>query len=68
MFLGCTAIMATFVRGDLLRGVVIGFGVAGTIGLLGNFVVVSSGAAPLMMGELAEQWTARELRPLLRRG
>jgi hypothetical protein len=31
-------------------------------------VVLTSGSAPLMMGELAEQWTAQELRPLREHG
>jgi hypothetical protein len=68
VFLGITAVVALVVRGQLLRGIVIGFGVAGTIGALSHFVVISSGAAPLMMGELAEQWTAQELRHLIESG
>lgn len=31
-------------------------------------LVLLSGTAPLMMGELAEQWTAQELRPLTKHG
>jgi hypothetical protein len=34
----------------------------------GALVVLLSGTAPLMMGELAEQWTAQELRPLSKHG
>jgi hypothetical protein len=68
MLLAVTAGLAIVVRGELLRGIVIGLGVAGTIGALSHFVVIASGAGPLMMGELAEQWTAQEVRPLLQRG
>lgn len=66
--LAATAIVALFVRTDLLRGLVIGFGVAAAAGALSHWVIVSSGAGPLMMGELAEQWTASEVRPLMAKG
>lgn len=64
--LGVTAVVANFVSGPLARGLAIGFGVTATAAALTHLVVLGSGAAPLMMGELAEQWTAGELRRLQR--
>jgi roadblock/LC7 domain-containing protein len=42
--------------------------VTATTAALIHLVVLASGAGPLMMGELAEQWTATELRRLQRSG
>lgn len=64
LMVGATAIVAVIVHGALLRGIVIGFGLTASIAALAHFVVLASGAGPLIMGELAEQWTARELRRL----
>lgn len=64
--LGLTAAVAVLVRGPLARGLVIGGGVTATAAALIHLVVMASGAGPLMMGELAEQWTAGELRRLQR--
>lgn len=50
------------------RGFVLGAGTAGLAGLLVVWVMQVTGTAPTMMGDLAEQWTASELRPLRRRG
>jgi hypothetical protein len=52
----------------LQRGFILGSGVTLVFGMVGVFVVLLSGTAPLMMGELAEQWTAQELRPLAKHG
>lgn len=42
--------------------------VATGVCMTSTWVLVASGSACLMMGEVAEQWTARELRPFRRRG
>lgn len=68
ILLGITAALAALVHGSLVRGLLIGFGATGTAAGVAHLVVLGSGAAPLMMGELAEQWTASELRPLQRIG
>jgi hypothetical protein len=62
------SVAAVFANGPLQRGVIIGTGVTFTACALGALVVLTSGSAPLMMGELAEQWTAQELRPLREHG
>lgn len=46
----------------------IGLGIAGSVGVLCQWVVMVTGTGSLMMGELAEQWTASELRKLRRDG
>jgi roadblock/LC7 domain-containing protein len=68
LFLGITAVVAILVRGPLIRGLVIGCGVTATAAALTHLIVLASGAGPAMMGELAEQWTASELRRLTRIG
>lgn len=64
LFLGVTAAVALVVRAPIARGLIIGFGVTATAAALTHLVVLASGSAPLMMGELAEQWTAGHLRSL----
>jgi roadblock/LC7 domain-containing protein len=68
LFLGVTAVVAILARGPLVRGLVIGCGVTATAAALTHLIVLASGAGPIMMGELAEQWTASELRRLTRIG
>jgi hypothetical protein len=63
-----TAIAAFLSRQELVRGIVIGGGIIGTLALLGYGVTFFAGTGPTMMGELAEQWTASELRKLQQRG
>jgi F0F1-type ATP synthase assembly protein I len=63
-----TAITAFLVRQELVRGIVIGAGLTGTLALLGYGVTFFAGTGPTLMGELAEQWTASELRKLQQRG
>ncbi len=63
-----TTLTAIFIPDTFLRGFVAGAGLFGTFGFLTLWVVQASGTAPQMMGELAEQWTASELRPLRRYG
>lgn len=59
-----TAVPAYLLNAQLGRGVVIGVGLAGNVGFLAYWVSALTGTAPLLMGELAEQWTASELRAL----
>lgn len=63
-----TAVAALLVPGTLARGFLLGAGLAGTTGALAYWTLQVTGTAPTMMGELAEQWTAGELRQLRRRG
>lgn len=66
--LGLFGVAAVFAGGPLQRGVIVGVGVTFTGCAIAALVVLTSGSAPLMMGELAEQWTAQELRPLREHG
>jgi len=59
---------AAFVPSPLARGFLLGAATAGVGGALTVWVVQVTGTAPTMMGDLAERWTASELRPLRRRG
>jgi hypothetical protein len=49
-------------------GFILGAGLAGVAGLIAHWVTRVTGTAPQMMGDLAEQWTASELRRLRRLG
>ncbi len=53
-----------FVASELLRGMVLGADLASATALVWFVVVQSTGTAPTMMGDEAEQWTAQELRKL----
>lgn len=68
VMLAAVAIASIFATGPLQRGFILGSGITVVFGMVGAFVVLLSGTAPLMMGELAEQWTAQELRPLSKHG
>lgn len=57
-----------FAAGPIQRGFILGSGLTIALGAAAALVVLTSGTAPLMMGELAEQWTAQELRPLTKHG
>lgn len=62
------AVAASLMPGDVLRGMIIGAGaVCGPIAMW-MLVVQVTGTASVMMGDVAEQWTAQELRPLTREG
>lgn len=65
---GITAGVAALSHGPFLRGIIVGGGLTAGAAALAHFVLAASGATPLMMGELAEQWTASELRKLRRGG
>lgn len=66
--LASVVVASLFATGPLLRGFILGSGITVVFGMVGAFVVLLSGTAPLMMGEMAEQWTAQEVRPLSKRG
>jgi hypothetical protein len=66
--LACSLAASMFAAGPLQRGFILGSGTVVAGGIVAALVVLVSGTAPLMMGELAEQWTAQELRPLTKRG
>lgn len=51
-----------------LRGFLLGVLAASGVWSAEYITATASGAAPVLMGQLAEQWTARELRRLRRRG
>ena len=57
-------VATVFASGPLQRGFIVGTSVTLTAYAVAALVVLTSGSAPLMMGELAEQWTAQELRPM----
>ncbi len=61
-------VCVVFVPGDFARGLVLGAALAGAAGMVVMFVQQATGTAPTIMGGLAEQWTASELRPLRRHG
>ena len=66
--LAVCGVAAALVHGPLQRGFILGIGVTLSASLVTALVVLNSGTAPLMMGEIAEQWTAQELRPLREHG
>ena len=61
-------VASIFANGPMQRGFVVGTGVTLTACAVAALVVLTSGSAPLLMGELAEQWTAQELRPAREHG
>lgn len=62
------AVAALLVPSTAARFFLLGAGVAGVAGALTLWVLQVTGTAPTMMGDLAEQWTASELRGLRRKG
>lgn len=50
-----------------MNGMVVGAGLVVAPGAVGVFSMQVTGSAPIIMGDQAEQWTAQELRPLMRR-
>lgn len=50
------------------RGFAAGLSLAATIGVLIHWVSIASGASQATMGQVAEEWTATELRRLRRKG
>lgn len=66
--LTAVVVASLFATGPLQRGFILGSGITVVAAMITAFVVLLSGTAPLLMGELAEQWTAQELRPLSKHG
>lgn len=62
------AVGAALASGPLLRGVLLGTGLAIAGASVCFLLVLASGTAPLMAGGLAETWTADTLRPLREHG
>lgn len=65
---GMFIVPALFESNDVLRGLVIGLGLAGVAGVLVATIIIQTGTGPTMAGELAEQWTAQELRAMTDHG
>jgi hypothetical protein len=65
---GLFAVITLFVPEGFQRGFVVGVAAASTVAALHTFVLLFSGTATTIMGDLAEQWTAQELRPLTAHG
>ena len=63
-----SVLASIFATGPLQRGFILGSGLVVAVVSVSALVVLASGTAPLMMGELAEQWTAQELRELREHG
>jgi len=59
---------ALLVPSTQVRYFLLGADLAGTTGVLAVWVLQVTGTGPAMMGDLAEQWTAAELRGLRRGG
>ena len=57
-------VCALLVPGGFARGFLVGAGLAAAAGALCFWVLQVTGTGPAMMGDLAEQWTASELRGL----
>lgn len=68
VWLTVIAIAASFMPGDVLRGMIIGAGAVAGPFAMWMLVVQLTGTGSVMMGDVAEQWTAQELRPLTREG
>ena len=65
---GVLGVTVALTPSSFMRGLIVGLGVAGTAGALWLWIVEATGTAPTMMGDLGEQWTAKELRRLRRSG
>jgi hypothetical protein len=61
-------VTAMFERSVFVRGFFVGSGATGLLAAIGFLVVQFTGTANAMAGELAERWTAEELRKLRRDG
>ena len=62
------AVTVALTSDQFVRGLVVGAGLTGTAGMFWQWVVQATGTAPVMMGDLGEQWTAQELRKLRHQG
>ena len=61
-------IVSSLGSNDFLAGATVGAGAVATGAAVYVFILLLSGTAPTMMGDLAEQWTSQELRPLRQHG
>jgi hypothetical protein len=62
------AIACYFTPSEFVRGLLVGGGLVGVASALWLWVVQVTGTAPTMMGDLGEQFTAAELRTMIRSG
>jgi hypothetical protein len=63
-----TVMVAASMPTQFLRGLVVGGFLAAGVAALWSFTVQATGTASTMMGDLAEQWTASELRRMRDQG
>jgi hypothetical protein len=71
VFLGLfvlTIIVAALMPTSFLKGFVVGAMLVGGASAVWSWTVQATGTAPTMMGDVAEQWTAAELRKLRAQG
>jgi hypothetical protein len=66
--LGATLLVASLMPTGFLRGLVVGALLVVGPATLWSWTLQVTGTAPVMMGDMAEQWTAGELRKLRGRG
>lgn len=66
--LGITVGVASLMPTGFLKGLVVGGFLVASVAALWSWTVQVTGTAPVMMGDVAEQWTAGELRKLHARG
>lgn len=64
----CALVVGQLMPTMFLRGLVVGAALVAGPALVWSWTVQATGTAPIMMGEIAEQWTAAELRKLRSRG
>jgi hypothetical protein len=63
-----TVVVALFMPTGFLKGLVVGGFLVGGTAAFWSWTLQATGTAPVMMGDLAEQWTAMVLRGLRSRG
>ena len=68
MLLAVTLVVASLMPTGFLSGFVAGAFLVAGLALLWSWTVQVTGTAPVMMGDVAEQWTASQLRRLRERG
>ena len=75
MYAGATLVMTSsglvaqaFMPNPFLQGLLLGIVLAAVPGFLWSWILQTTGTAPQMMGDQAEQWTASELRKLAANG
>lgn len=63
-----TLVVASLMPSEFLSGLVVGGFLVACPALLWSWTVQVTGTAPVMMGDMAEQWTASQLRKMRNRG